>query len=86
MNWGDVIGWFGFACVLFCYFQVARQKWRVRSIPNQIGNTLGPAALGIDSFFYEAWVLVLLNAIWSGIALWTLLKLLRDNANLSCQD
>lgn len=79
MHWSDPIGWFGFFVVLFSYAMVALQRWRVRSIPNQLGNILGPGSLGINSFFYQAWVPVALNVLWVSIALWTLLHMVRHD-------
>lgn len=78
MNWSDTIGWFGFAVVLFSYFQVALRRWRVRSIQNQIGNIVGPGSLGINSLVYHAWVPVALNVIWISIACYTLLQLSKE--------
>ncbi len=77
MNWSDYLGWLGFAAVLFSYAQVATRRWRVRSVPNQVGNIVGPGFLGINSFVYHAWVPVALNVIWVSMALYTLIQLLR---------
>jgi hypothetical protein len=77
MHWSDAIGWFGFAIVLVSYLMVALQRWHVRSIPNQIGNVLGPGSLGINSFYYHAWVPVVLNVIWVSIAIFTLFQIMR---------
>ena len=76
MNWHDAIGWIGFVIVLASYAMVAIRRWRVRSVGNQAGNVLGPALLGLNSFFHEAWVLVALNAIWASIAFYILLQII----------
>lgn len=78
MNASDAIGWFGFVLVLFSYAMVAMRQWRVRSIPNQLGNIIGPGSLGINSFFYKAWVPVALNVIWVSIAIYILLQIIRQ--------
>lgn len=78
MNWSDAVGWFGFAVVLFSYFQVASRRWRVRSIQNQIGNIVGPGSLGINSLIYHAWVPVVMNIVWVSVACMTLFQLLRN--------
>ncbi|MBI5298786.1 MAG: hypothetical protein HY877_00585 [Deltaproteobacteria bacterium] len=78
MNWSDYVGWFGFAVVLFSYAQVATRRWRVRSVPNQLGNVIGSGSLGINSIIYSAWVPFFLNLIWALIASFTLLQLLRE--------
>lgn len=78
MNWSDYVGWFGFAVVLFSYAQVATRRWRVRSVPNQLGNIVGPGSLGVNSLVYHAWVPLTLNVIWVSIALFTFVQLLRQ--------
>lgn len=78
MNFYDAIGWLGFVLVLFSYAMVATRRWRVRSIPNQLGNIIGPGSLGINSFFYKAWVPVALNVIWVSIAIYILLQIIRQ--------
>lgn len=81
MHWSDAVGWFGFAVVLGSYLMVALQCWQVRSIPNQIGNIIGPGSLGINSLYYHAWVPVALNGIWVSIAMMTLIQILRHDRN-----
>lgn len=76
MNLYDIFGWLGFAVVLGSYALVATRRWCVRSVGNQVGNILGPGFLGINSFFYEAWVLVALNAIWASIAFYILSQII----------
>ncbi|PIR20269.1 MAG: hypothetical protein COV45_06875 [Deltaproteobacteria bacterium CG11_big_fil_rev_8_21_14_0_20_47_16] len=76
MHWSDYVGWLGFAIVLGSYLMVALQKWRVRSIPNQLGNIVGPGSLGINSLYHQAWVPVTLNVIWVSVALFTLIQII----------
>ena len=78
MSWSDYVGWFGFAVVLFSYAQVALRRWRVRSIPNQLGNIVGSGFLGMNSFVYQAWVPFILNAIWAFIAVCALMQILKN--------
>lgn len=77
MKFNDAIGWFGFAVVLFSYAMVATRRWRVRSVANQVGNIIGPGSLGVNSFFYKAWVPVALNVIWVSMAIYILLQIIR---------
>ncbi|OGQ44540.1 MAG: hypothetical protein A3H42_00985 [Deltaproteobacteria bacterium RIFCSPLOWO2_02_FULL_46_8] len=82
MNWSDYVGWFGFAVVLFSYAQVALRRWRVRSVPNQVGNIVGPGSLGVNSLVYHAWIPVVLNIIWVSVACFTLIQLLRQKEKI----
>lgn len=83
MNKSDIIGWLGFIIVLFCYWQVATHRWRVRSIPNQIGNLVGSGALALNSFFYNAWVPFVLNVVWALIGIFCLLQLTKEKKNFT---
>ena len=82
MNFNDAIGWFGFVIVLASYAMVATRRWRVRSVANQVGNVVGPGSLGINSFFYKAWVPLTLNIIWALMALFILFQLIRRKESL----
>lgn len=80
MNWSDYVGWVGSFIVLFSYSQVALRRWRVRSFANQFGNFVGSGCLGLNSFFYQAWVPLVLNLVWSLVAVITIWQLLKISA------
>lgn len=72
------MGWLGFIVILFSYAQVALQRWRVRSLSNQLGNFAGSLCLMINSFFYQAWVPLILNIAWAFIAIHCLLQVTKN--------
>lgn len=79
MHWSDFLGWLGCVLVLGCYLMVAIQRWQVRSLPNQVGNIIGPASISLNCWYYQAWVPLVLNAVWALIALGTLIRILRHD-------
>lgn len=87
MNLHDVFGWLGFAIVLGSYAMVATRRWRVRSVGNQVGNMIGSICLIINSFFYQAWVPLVLNVIWALITIVVLLQISRiQGTNISVRE
>jgi formate hydrogenlyase subunit 3/multisubunit Na+/H+ antiporter MnhD subunit len=79
--WVDVIGWLGALSVLVAYFMVSLGKWDGKSSSYQGFNLFGGACLILNTIFYRAYPSSLVNLVWVGIAIYTLVSMRkRDQA------
>ena len=65
----DAVGWLGMILVLVGYFLVSNKKISSRSAIYHLLNLLGSLVLGVYTFLLHAWPAVILNFIWSAIAI-----------------
>jgi len=72
----EVIGWIGAAAILAGYFlfSIGRIQNGVRY---QMINLAGALALFTNALVNESWPFVILNAVWSATAIYSLVQLAR---------
>lgn len=73
----DAFGWLGALGVLWAYFISSTQNVlenRVLFVRYQILNIVGAAGLLVNSFYYGAVPSVIVNLIWAGIGLFSVLR------------
>src|ERR1700712_90793 len=72
-----VAGWGGAAVLLAAYGLSSTGRLPSASIRDQVLNVLGAAALIVQCLYQQAWPMLMLNAVWFGFGLATLLVALR---------
>ena len=73
----DVLGWIGAVALLCAYALVSNKKVEGDSPAYQTLNLVGSIFLIANTFFYGAYPSVAVNLFWTGIAVFTLLRLSR---------
>ncbi|MDZ4846327.1 MAG: hypothetical protein SH857_12340 [Chitinophagales bacterium] len=68
----DIIGWAGAIAVLYAYFIVSLNKVRGDSLHFQVFNIIGAIGLCIHTYFNHAYPSTVVNIIWIGIAIYSL--------------
>lgn len=72
MTTADYIGLLGGAAYLFAFAEVALGRWNGKSFWFEFNNLLGSVLLLYYALSKEAYVNVLLNLIWGGVALYSI--------------
>ncbi|MDX2001944.1 MAG: hypothetical protein SFW35_05915 [Chitinophagales bacterium] len=75
----DITGWLGAACVLYAYLMVSARRLEGDSLHYQTFNILGALFLIINTYFHHAYPSTIVNIIWVGVAVYSLLN--RKKAN-----
>lgn len=75
----EIIGWTGTALLVLAYALVSA-KGRTPGLRFQVLNGLGALALVVNGAFHGAWPSVGLNIVWFGIAVVSIVGLLRRRA------
>lgn len=70
----DTAGWAGAILLLGAYALVSSTRLEGDSIVYRLLNLLGGALLIINSFYYGAYPSVGVNAVWIGVAAFSILK------------
>ena len=70
----EVIGWYGFAAILGAYAASILGVLVVASPAYRLLNLTGALALVIDSWPDRNWQIIVLNAIWAGVAVIALIR------------
>ena len=70
----DVMGWTGAALLLLAYGMVSSERWRGGAFKFQLLNIIGSVLLIANTVYYGAFPSAVVNAVWIGIALFTLAK------------
>jgi uncharacterized membrane protein len=78
----DLIGWLGAVAVIAAYALVSSKKLDGVSFRYQLLNFFGGVFLIINTVFYHAYPSTLVNAIWIGIAVWTMYRQRRKVSKL----
>jgi TRAP-type C4-dicarboxylate transport system permease small subunit len=80
----EVVGWAGTVVILTGYFLLS-----IGRIPNgrlyQWLNLAGAIGLLVNGAFHAAWPSAILNVVWSGIALFALVQLVRKRRTNSTE-
>lgn len=66
--WFDAIGWVGAAALLAAYAMISSRKLEGDSIAYQLLNIIGSLLLAANTIFYGAYPSSVVNALWIGIA------------------
>ncbi len=70
----EVVGWSGAAMVLSAYFLITLRKVKAESKLYHALNLFGGLFIVINTFYHSAYPSVALNAIWSIIASYGIIK------------
>ncbi|HZM64108.1 MAG TPA: hypothetical protein VFB59_03175 [Candidatus Saccharimonadales bacterium] len=73
----NVVGITGVGLLLFGFYRVNSGRWGNKSFWYEFDNLLGAVCIIVYQLYYHAYVTVVANAIWGGIALWGLLMFFR---------
>jgi hypothetical protein len=73
----EVAGWLGATLILLAYALVSTGRLDARGRTFQWMNLVGAAGFVVNSGFHGAWPSTILNVIWIGIALASLVRLAR---------
>lgn len=74
----NIIGWAGVALLIIAYWLVSTKRYQGNSILYQMLNIIGAFLLIINSFYFGAYPSVGVNIVWVGIALFTLIKVVKN--------
>lgn len=78
----DLMGWAGVALLIIAYWLVSTKRCQGNSILYQMLNIFGALLLIINSFYFGAYPSVGVNIVWVGIALFTLIKAIKNTKAL----
>ncbi|MCS6820163.1 MAG: hypothetical protein NZ522_09455 [Chitinophagales bacterium] len=70
----DFTGWAGAVLVLYAYFMVSTRRVAGNSLHYQAANILGAVFLMINTYFHQAYPSTIVNLIWIGIGIYSLLN------------
>ncbi len=69
----DLLGWLGAALILAAYGLVSARRLEGDAIAYQLPNLGGGLLLVINTVYYGAYPSTAVNAVWIGVAGWSLL-------------
>lgn len=70
----DIIGWIGAVLVLYAYLMVSTKRLEGNSLHYQAANIAGAICLIINTYYHRAYPSTVVNVIWIGIAIYSLLS------------
>lgn len=73
----NILGVLGIALLLFGFYRVNIGKWNNKSFWYEFDNFVGAALIISYQLYYHAYVTVIANVIWGGIALWGIIVFAR---------
>lgn len=73
----NALGIIGAVMLLFGFYRINSGKWSNKSLYYELDNVVGAALVIIYQIRYHAFVTVVLNAIWAGVALWGIIIFFR---------
>ncbi len=73
-SWVDLLGWAGAIVLLSAYALVSVKRLEGNSTQYQVLNLVGGALLIVNTFYYGAYPSTLVNLVWIGIAIATLVR------------
>lgn len=73
----NALGVVGAVLLLFGFYRVNSGRWTNKSFWYELDNVIGAGLIIAYQIRYHAFVTVVVNAIWAGIALWGLIVFLR---------
>ena len=69
----DLLGWLGAALILVAYGLVSARRLEGDAIAYQLPNLGGGLLLVVNTVYYGAYPSTAVNAVWIGVAGWSLL-------------
>lgn len=82
--WADIIGWIGSIEVAIAFWLINAQKISSRSLWYQWMNLTGAICLIVNTIYYGAYPSTFINIVWTGIAIYGLLKI-RNQKDISIE-
>ena len=73
----EALGWAGTITFVVAYYGISFGKLKADSLLYQWMNLLGAIAIAFSVFVKQAWPAFALEVVWGGIALVTLIRLLK---------
>jgi len=70
----SIFGWLGMSLIILAYFLLSIKKLKPSSIFYNLLNFGGASGILINTFMTKSWPSVALNAIWMGIAIYSVAK------------
>jgi len=71
----EIFGWLGSVAVLLAYWLISTERVKSTSVFYQGLNLVGSICLIMNTAYYHAYPSTLVNAVWSLIAIFTLIQL-----------
>lgn len=75
----EALGWAGTITFVVAYYGISFGKLKADSLLYQWMNLLGAIAIAFSVFVKQAWPAFALEVVWGGIALVTLIRLLKKH-------
>ena len=69
----DLLGWIGAALILTAYALVSARRLEGDALAYQLPNLVGGLLLVVNTVYYGAYPSTAVNAVWIGVAGWSLL-------------
>jgi hypothetical protein len=79
----DILGILGLIQILLAFFLLQRRKLTDDSHIYNVLNIVGGICLGTYGIYYKVWFSVVLNFVWAVVAVWDLIKNLRNSRSRS---
>lgn len=73
------LGIIGSVLLLFGFYRVGIGKWNNKSFWYEFDNVLGALLIIIYQIKYHAYVSVVVNLVWGGVALWGVVMFIRSS-------
>jgi hypothetical protein len=70
----DIVGWIGVAVLLIAYGLISTKRMEGDDVGYQVLNIVGAILLVINSSHYGAYPSVGVNVVWTGIAIYALVR------------
>lgn len=77
----NVLAIIGAALLLFGFYRVTSGRWSNRSFWYELDNLLGAILVAAYQIYYHAYITVVINLIWAGVAFWGLAIFLKRAHN-----
>ncbi len=65
----DILGAIGATLLLLAYFMATTKRWQTHTVKYQLSNLAAAALLIVYSFAKTAYVHVVINIVWAGVAI-----------------
>ena len=64
----ELVGIAGVSLILYSFYRLTIGGWTSKSLWYQLNNLLGALLLSVYSWYKHAYVTILLNIVWAGVA------------------
>lgn len=73
-----ISGWIGMFLMILAYFLLSYKKLESNSLNYNLLNLFGGVGVLISAFYSKLWPVVALNIFWSGIAIFSICKNMKN--------